>query len=129
VTGPTPSGPATARWQAAVAYALVGVELPVEETGRADPEATVAALAGLGWTADRIGTHAREVVATEQPWPHPVPQALRSDCGPAQFHAAVARARQLLDLTTLEVRTPSRRTVLTADERRLLAEVPPHHVG
>jgi hypothetical protein len=127
--GPPSSGaPATARWQAALAYALVGAELPLEE-GRADPDAAVAALTDLGWTAERIGTHAREVVAAEQPWPHPVPQALRSGCGPAQFHAAVARARELLGLTTLEVRTPSRRTSLNADERRLLAEVPPHHVG
>ena len=117
------------RWQAAVAYALVGVELPLPETGLADPAAAVEGLAGQGWPAERIAEHAREVVAAEQPWPHPVPPALRLGCGPAQLHAALASARGLLGLTTLEVRAPSRRTNLNADERRLLAEVPPHHVG
>ena len=118
----------TGRWQAAIAYALVGADLDPAESGRADPEAALAALAGLGWTTERIHAHARAVVAAEQPWPHPVPEALRRGCGPAQLHAAVARARELLGLVTLEVRTPSRRTQLTADEKRLLAEVPPHHV-
>jgi len=119
----------TGRWQRAIAYALVGAELSLDENGAADPDAVVAGLAGLGWTAERVGAHAREVVASEQPWPHPVPEQLRAGCGPAQLHAAVARTRELLGLTTLEVRTPSRRTRLTADEKRLLAEVPPHHVG
>lgn len=117
------------RWQAAIAYALVGAELPLDEAGRADPEAALTALSGLGWTAERIGVHAREVAADARPWPHPVPAALREGCGPAQLQAAVARAREMLGLVTLEVLPPSRRTRLTADERRLLAEVPPHHVG
>jgi hypothetical protein len=118
----------TGRWQAAIAYALVGTELPLDEGGRADPEATVAALSARGWTADQVGAHAREVSADARPWPHPVPADLRAGCGPAQLQAAVARARELLGLATLEVRPPSRRNLLTADERRLLAEVPPHHV-
>jgi hypothetical protein len=117
------------RWQAAVAYALTGTEPSVTETGQADPAAALAELASLGWTAERVGAHAREVVAAERPWPHPVPAELRQGCGPAQLQAAVTRARELLGLVTLEVRPPSRRHRLTADEKRLLAEVPPHHVG
>jgi hypothetical protein len=38
----------------------------------------------------------------------------------------VARARDRFGLTVLTVLPPSRRTRLDADERRLLAEVPPH---
>ncbi len=116
------------RWQAAIAYALVGAEQAMDETGRADPDATILALSGLGWTPELIAAHARDVIAAEQPWPHPVPAGLRSGCGPAQLQAAVARTRELLGLVSLDVLPPSRRTRLTADERRLLAEVPPHHV-
>lgn len=119
----------TARWQAAIAWALIGTEPALTETGRADPSGVVEELAALGWTPERIGAHAREAVGAELPWPHPVPEELRRGCGPAQLQAAVTMARELLGLVTLEVRPPSRRHRLTADERRLLAEVPPHHVG
>jgi hypothetical protein len=85
-------------------------------------------LSALGWTPERIGAHARQVAAAERAWPHAVPDDLRQGCGPAQLQATVARARELLGLATLEVLPPSRRRRLTADERRLLAEVPPHHV-
>lgn len=118
----------TGRWQAAIAYALVGVEVALDESARPDPDAAVAGLSVSGWTRERIGAHARELIAAEQPWPHPVPAELREGCGPAQLHAAVARTRELLGLVSLEVRPPSRRQRLTADEKRLLADVPPHHV-
>lgn len=117
------------RWQSAIGYALVGTELALDEPGRADPRAVLAALTALGWSRERIAAHAHDTVEAEQPWPHAVPPELRDGCGPAQLHAAVTRARELAGLATLDVRPPSRRTRLTADERRLLAEVPPHHVG
>lgn len=117
----------SSRWQAAVGFALVGVELAMDESGRPDPEALVEALSQAGWTADQIGDHARSLVAAEQVWPHPVPAALRSGCGAAQFAAALGRTRALLGLTTLETRAPSTRTTYNADELRLLREVPPHH--
>ena len=41
---------------------------------------------------------------------------------------AVGRVRVELGLDALAARPPSGRTALTPDERRLLAEVPPHHV-
>jgi hypothetical protein len=117
----------SSRWQAAVGYALVGIELSIDEPGHPDPDAVVVALSQAGWTAQRIGDHARWLVAAEQVWPHPVPAALRDGCGAAQFAAAVGRTRALIGLTTLETRGPSTRTIYNADELRLLREVPPHH--
>lgn len=117
------------RWHAALGYALVGVELDLPEPGAPDPAALVAALADADWPSERIATHARVEVAADRTWPHPVPASLRAGCGAAQFAAALGAARALLGLATLETRPPSRRRTLTADEQRLLREVPPHHVG
>lgn len=117
----------TARWQAAVGYALTGDELTLAELGRPEPEMLIDALAAAGWPADRVGDHARQVLTAEQVWPHPVPSGLKAGCGAAQFAAALGRARELLGLATLETRAPSTRTRLNADELRLMREVPPHH--
>lgn len=117
----------TVRWQSALGYALIGVELELPEPGTPQVDALLASLSDAGWDASRIGAHAREVVSAEQPWPHPVTAQLRSGAGPAQFHAALAQARKLLQLQTMETRPPSGRQRLNADELRLMAEVPPHH--
>ncbi|MGV8910116.1 MAG: hypothetical protein ACOH1Y_14135 [Propionicimonas sp.] len=117
----------TPRWQAALAYALVGCELDLDESGHPDPEALVAALAGAGWPAGQIDEHARGLVAAEESWPHQVPVGLRAGCGAAQMAAALRAARTLLGLAHLEVRAPSGRRKLNADELRLMREVPPHH--
>ena len=117
----------TARWQAALGYALTGCELELLESGRPDPEALAEGLVAAGWPASRVGEHARERVAAELTWPHPVPTSLRAGCGAAQFAAALRQARELLHLTTLEVRPPSGRVMLNPDEQRLMREVPPHH--
>ena len=117
----------TARWQAALGYALTGSELELAEPGRPDPEALVEGLTAGGWPAATVGDHARKRVEAELPWPHPVPITLRRGCGAAQFAAALRLAREMLHLTTLEVRPPSGRSALNADEERLMREVPPHH--
>ncbi|MCB0911457.1 MAG: hypothetical protein KDB60_07570 [Propionibacteriaceae bacterium] len=119
----------SARWQAALGQALTGVELPLPEPGAPDPAALVADLAAHGWPGDRIAGHARAEAAAERPWPHPVPAELRAGCGAAQFAAALTRVREALGLSTLETLPPSPPRRLTADEVRLLREVPPHHVG
>ncbi len=121
MTAPVP------RWHAALGYALVGEELAPAETGRPDPEQLVAQLAAAGWDAGRIAAHAHDRAGAEQPWPHPIPDALRQGCGAAQLFAALGRARGLLGLMTLETRGPSARTRLDADEQRLLRDVPPHY--
>ncbi|MCC6496202.1 MAG: hypothetical protein IT193_08075 [Propionibacteriaceae bacterium] len=115
------------RWQTALGFALTGCELELAEPGRPDPVALVSALEAAGWPADRMGAHARSRVAAELPWPHDVPADLRAGCGAAQFAAALRQARELLDLANLEVRPPSGRRQLNADELRLMRDVPPHH--
>jgi len=116
-------------WHRALAFALVGVDL--ESAPRPSPDASVLAaeLAAAGWTRARIAAHARSEFDAGRPWPHPIPDALRAGLSAAQLHAALGRARDELDLAVLDRRPPSSRTVLTADERRLMAEVPPHHVA
>lgn len=118
-----------ARWHAALGLALTGVDLPLSEPGIPDPAALVTDLASHGWPRDRIADHARAEAAAERPWPHPVPAGLRAGCGAAQLAAALTRVRELLELSTLETRPPSAPRPFTADEVRLLREVPPHHVG
>jgi len=117
----------TSRWQAAVGYALTGCELQLAEPGRPDPRALVEGMNAVGWPASRVGEHARERVAADAVWPHAVPAVLRSECGAAQLAAALRAARDLLGLTTLEVRPPTARLTLNPDEERLMREVPPHH--
>lgn len=127
--GPAPrtTGPATARWQAALAHALTGQTLNLSEPGGPDPDRLVDELAAAGWSADAIAAHARDRAEAERPWPHRVPEELRAGCGAAQLSAALGRTRELLRLTTLETRSPSGRRKLNPDEQRLLREVPPHH--
>lgn len=116
------SGP----WHRAIAFALTGTDADFGVQDAPDPATLVAELAERGWDAERIAAHARDVPGTE-PWPHPVPDALRAGLGAAQLHAAIGQARGRLGLEVLTVLPPSRRSRLTADERRLLGEVPPHH--
>lgn len=117
----------TARWQAALGYALTGDELELAETGRPDPVSLVTVLADAGWPAERVEHHARGRMAAEASWPHQVPARLRAGCGAAQLAAALRLVRELLDLANLEVRPPSGRAKLNPDEERLMRDVPPHH--
>ena len=56
-----------------------------------------------------------------------VPADLRARLGAAQFAAALAGLRTALDLDRSPPYRSSPGRPLTADERRLLADVPPHH--
>lgn len=118
----------TARWQASLAYALVGEEFDLPPTGSPDPDAIVRQLQAEGWPADRIADHARRRIAEELVWPHPLPERLKAGVGAAQFLAALGRARDMLGVVVLETRPPSGRSQLNPDEERLLREVPPHHL-
>lgn len=100
-------------------------------TGRADRIERVApdvltALHDVGWDADRILAHAEAVVAAGEVWPHPVPDELRVRVGSARLFAVLQRVQQELGMFG-RVSAPAPRRPLTADERRLLGEVPPHH--
>lgn len=122
-------GDGGAPWLPAVAWALTGEALDLVWSDAPAPEAVVAALEASGWPADRIAEHARSRTEAGLPWPHRIPDDLRGGLGAAQLYALLGRVRGLLGLDGLEARGPSSRTALTADERRLLAEVPPHHVA
>ncbi len=117
----------TARWHAAIAYALLGEELDLPEPALPRPTSLVAELASAGWTARRVRSHAVDQVGAERVWPHPIPVGLRESCGAAQLSAALGETRRLLGLQALDTRPPSSRTALNADELRLLRDVPPHH--
>lgn len=118
-------------WSAALAFALTGEELSLPESDAPDsPDVPglVAALGASGWDAVRVHDHAVEVLAREEVWPHPIPDALRAGLGAAQLYAALGEARRALGVTVLEEKGPSTRTRLNADERRLMQDVPPHHI-
>ena len=114
----------TQAWHRAIAFALTGEELDLPTSSAPNPGALLAQLADAGWARVRIAEHAHAASG----WPHPVPDALRAGLGAAQLFAALGRAREELGVAVLDPRPPSGRTALTADERRLLADVPPHHV-
>ncbi len=115
------------RWQAAIGFALTGERFDFPEGAMPDPVGLIAALDDRGWTRARLATHAREEVAAERTWPHPIPDDLRQDCSASQLYAALLQARRLVDLDALIKRGPAPDRALNADERRLMNDVPPHH--
>ena len=118
----------SAAWHAALAWALTGEPMDLGVQDAPDVDELAGRLAARGWGAERVAAHAREASVADA-WPHPIPDALRSGLGAAQLHAAIGRAREHYGLTVLTVLPPSRRTSLDADERRLLADRPPHYGG
>ncbi|WP_040158500.1 hypothetical protein [Nigerium massiliense] len=117
-----------ASWHTTLAQALTGESLDLGVQESPNIAELVGALASRGWDAAAVRRHALDTQAAGLPWPHPVSPAARQGMGFAQWFAALARARTALGVDVLDVHAPSHRTTLTADERRLLAEVPPHHV-
>ena len=98
------------KWHQALAYAVTGRRFP--ELGEQDqPDLDALAV----WLSGRV----RAVVA-------PVPSDLTAGLGAAQFHAALAELRRRLQ-PSLEAPVLANRA-LTDEERRLLADVPPHHL-
>jgi hypothetical protein len=109
--------PTVPAWHQALAYALTGHRYP--ELGR-QQQPDVAAVAAF--LRDR-----RPPGSTAFGPPHRVPPELAEGIGPAQFWAAVTELRRHLDR---EARPPVpviADRALSADELRLLREVPPHH--
>jgi hypothetical protein len=106
-----------------LATSLVGETVDLPDTA---PEAStvLAALELQGWPSSRIVALARARFEAEEVWPFPVPRSVVA-AGPAQWHALVGEARMLLGLDGV-VQPQPRRRALTADERRLLIDVPPH---
>lgn len=112
----------------AVAFALTGqlAEPPgAQPSGR--PEDLLAALAALGMDADRLDAIRAGRVGAGQPWPVPVPAELRQGLGPAQLLATIQACREMLGLRQRQARVRDASAPLDPGDRRLLAELPPHH--
>ena len=117
------------RWHAALAYAVLGaVPAGLDEPGSGRPELArlVDDLAGTDPGGIRGVRRRVETARRSGPWPFRVPTELARDLGPAQFAAALTELRRSLgvDATSAPVITDR---PLTAAERRLAGEVPPHH--
>ena len=109
------TGPAA--WHQALAYAVTGRRFP--ELGLQDvPDLDVL----TAFLRPRLGVDVDPAVLARS---HPLPPDLAEGLGAAQRSAAVAELRR-----RLVERPPGpvvRQRPLTADERRLLEDVPPHH--
>ncbi|MDR1214653.1 MAG: hypothetical protein LBK54_11330 [Propionibacteriaceae bacterium] len=113
-----------AGWAESMGLALTGQSLGLTEPN--DPAQLLAGLAERGWDAAALRRRAQAAWADGRPWPEPLPAARLSRIGAARWQAGLDQVGQALGLRTLS-QPPSRRTSLTADERRLLADRPPHH--
>ena len=106
-----------------LARALTGERLPVVN---ADPVGLLAELAELGWDRARLLELRASRRRARQPWPFPVDQQAVRDIGFARFDARLAELREGLAMDA-EVRPAHLNDrPLDADERRLVAERPPH---
>ena len=107
-----------AAWHQALAYAVTGRRFP--ELGLQDAPDLEALTAFLrSWLGGDVDPSVLARV-------HPLPPELAQGLGAAQRSAAVAELRRRL----VGERPPgpvARQRPLTADERRLLEDVPPHH--
>jgi hypothetical protein len=112
-----------ATWESCLAQALTG-SAPTLPAAQSSSD-LLQALAALGWTKSAIRDRAQSAWAEGRPWPLPLPEA-SARFGAARWQAALAELRQELDLSVTVV-PPRPRRPLTADERRLLAERPPHY--
>ena len=110
-------------WATELATCLVGEPVELPDTPP-DARAILDALEGAGWPPAAIAAIARARFDAEEVWPFPATRDVVA-AGPARWYALVGEARTLLGLDGVVQPQPTR-TELTADERRLLSDVPPH---
>jgi hypothetical protein len=113
------------RWHAALAYALLGA--PVRDLPEPGTPRVAELIADLGG-ADSLRAAVVEARAAGS-WPVAVPEELRRGLGAAQLAAALTALLTELGPLTTNARPVVADRALTADERRLLADRPPHHGG
>jgi hypothetical protein len=112
-------------WHQALAYAICGQRL--SELGQQDEPDLDELVHVLSHDADLVSRV--QVQRRSGDWPHPVPNDLMAGLGWAQFSAALTALITRLDLAPgSTMQGPSTRSP-DSDERRLLHDVPPHHVG
>ncbi|WP_425308251.1 hypothetical protein AADG42_05665 [Ammonicoccus fulvus] len=104
-------------WHTALGFALTGEWLELPPAELPDPETLLAQLADAGWSGERLAEAARQS--------HQVPADVVATLGAAQFWAVLVDLRRRVGATG-EVRPPAMTRPLTADERRLAADRPPH---
>ncbi len=113
------------RWHAALAYALIGPPVrTLVEPGTPRVAELVTALGGVEAVRDRVRT-AQQAGS----WPYAIPDDLRRGLGPAQLAAAWRATVAAVDAESTNARPVVTDRALTADDRRLLADRPPHHGG
>lgn len=113
------------RWHAALAYALLGPPVrELAEPGTPRPAGLIADLGGA--EAVRRAILTARAAGT---WPFDVPAELRKGLGAAQYAAAWSAVLAELNALNANDRPVVTDRALTADERRLLADRPPHHGG
>jgi hypothetical protein len=105
-----------------LARALTGRTLPVS----GDAAGLPAELARLGWGAERLAALRQEQMNKRLPWPFPVDLEARRELGFARFDALLAEVRKQMGLAGTSSRGQALVRPLNADERRLLADRPPH---
>lgn len=114
MTGVPPRG----GWHAVLGFALTGHWLDLSEVERPDPEALLVELDRAGWSGERLAEAARQF--------HAVPAEAVAALGAAQFWAVLVDLRRRVGAAGGAVRRPTPTRPLTADERRLAADRPPH---
>jgi len=116
---------ASPAWHQALVYALCGQRL--SELGQQDKPDLDELVRILSDDADLVSRV--QVQRRSGGWPHPVPNDLMAGLGWAQFSAALTVLITRLDLAPgSATHGPSTRSP-DSDERRLLHDVPPHHLG
>jgi hypothetical protein len=111
------------RWQAALAYALVGPpERELTEAGGPDVARLLHELGGSDVVREVV-----QVARRSGEWPYEVPAGLREGLGAAQYAAAWSAVLATLGPTTANTQPVVTDRALTAEERRLQADRPPHH--
>jgi hypothetical protein len=124
---PGTDSPPRRGWHRALTAAITGTPGDGPDQERPDVVALAAELRATVGTANLV-EHVREVRAAGRAWPHPVPAELMAGLGHAQFAAALASLQRELALDRQGVvRAGDRPEPMTANLRRLLDEVPPHH--
>ncbi len=111
------------RWHAALAYALLGP--PVRDLIEPGAPSAARLLEDLGGAQ----TVRQAVIAARDAgtWPYEVPAELAEKLGAAQYAAAWTVVLTTLGPLTTNARPVVTDRALTAEERRLLADRPPHH--
>ncbi len=102
---------------------MTGNVLPVTAS---DVPSLVAELSALGWGTERIQQLRGERMEQRLPWPFPVAPELMAGVGFARFAALLADLREALGISGRLAASPAPERALNPDERRLVADRPPH---